>query len=200
MGFEMTVLAEAGLDTQAGLGYTGTAEKYISAVQRFYNNYEKNSKAVYEYFLSGDYENYMITVHALKSNAKMLGASELSGYFEALENAAREGNTDYISDHTADVMTAYENLVERLKPVGEMTQVHAADEISAEEARSVADKLLEALDDFDDDLSKELAAKLSGYPFRLTQKELLKKAAGFIDDFMYDEAADIIKEIVPARE
>ena len=31
-----------GLDTQAGLSYTGGAEKYISAVQRFYKNYEKN--------------------------------------------------------------------------------------------------------------------------------------------------------------
>ena len=37
--------------------------------------------------------------------------------------------------------------------------------------------------------------KLSGYPFRITQKEKLKEAIGFVDDFLYDEAAEIIKEI-----
>ena len=59
----------------------------------------------------------------------------------------------------------------------------------------MAAQLLEALDDFDDDLSAELVKKLSGYPFRLTQKDRLAEAAAFIGDFLYDEAAEIIKEI-----
>ena len=73
-------------------------------------------------------------------------------------------------------------------------------EISGEEARQTADKLLAALDDFDDEEAKRLAKILSGYPFRMTQADKLKEAVSFIEDFMYDEAADIIRQIVSTIE
>ena len=194
---DMTLFTGAGLDTKTGIEYTGGEDKYVSAVQRFYKNYEKNSGKVKEYHAAKDYESYMITVHALKSNSKMIGASDLSGMFEELEMAARAGDTAVIDSKTEDVLGAYADLIEKLKPLGDMGEIRAADEISCAEALDTADKLLAALDDFDDELSKELVNKLSGYPFRITQRDLLNKAGSFIDDFMYDEAAEIIKEIYP---
>ena len=193
-------LTEIGIDAQTGIGYTGSEDKFVSALQRYYKNYEKNRSKVDSYFGSKDYESYMITVHALKSNSKMIGAGALSIEFEKLENAAREGDTETIEANTAPTLAMYEELVEKLKPIGQMQDVHVADEISADVAKETADKLLEALDDFDDELSKSLAGKLTGYPFRLTQKDMLKQAIGYIEDFMYDEAADIIKQIVPTIE
>ncbi|MCR5674587.1 MAG: Hpt domain-containing protein [Lachnospiraceae bacterium] len=200
MDYDFSWLAEAGLDTGTGLDYTGGKEKYLSALQRFFKSHEKNRARVLDYFESKDWENYRITVHALKSNAKMIGATDLSKAFEALETAAASGDTAAIERDHAPVIEAYDHLAEVLKPIGEMGDVRAADEISAEVARETADKLLAALDDFDDELSKELATKLSGYPFRITQRDRLKEAAGLIEDFMYDEAAEIIREIVPAIE
>ena len=58
----------------------------------------------------------------------------------------------------------------------------------------------QALDDFDDELSLELAKKLLGYPFRITQRDKLNEAIALIEDFMYDEAADIIRDIEPTIE
>ncbi len=200
MNMDITWMKEAGLDTQAGISYTGNTEKYVSAVQRFYKNHEKNRAKVEEYFAAKDYENFMITVHALKSNAKMIGATNLSGQFEALENAAREQDTAVIEELTPQALNDYDELIEKLKPVGEMGDVKAADEISADIARTTVDSLLAALDDFDDEEAKKLAKVLSGYPFRLTQAEKLKEATAFIEDFMYDEAADIIRQIATAIE
>ena len=195
MNMDITWMNEAGLDTQTGISYTGNTEKYVSAVQRFYKNYEKNRAKVEEYFAGKDYENFMITVHALKSNAKMIGATNLSGSFEALENAAREQDTATIEALTPPVLRDYAELMEKLEPVGEMGDVKAADEIPADIARTTVERLLAALDDFDDEEAKKQAKVLSGYPFRLTQAEKLKEAAAFIEDFMYDEAADIIRQI-----
>ncbi len=197
---DITWMKEAGLDTQTGISYTGNTEKYVSAVQRFYKNHEKNRVKVEEYFAAKDYENFMITVHALKSNAKMIGATNLSGSFEALENAAREQDTAVIEELTPQALQDYAGLIEKLKPVGEMGEVKAADEIPADIARTTVDSLLAALDDFDDEEAKKLAKVLSGYPFRLTQAEKLKEATAFIEDFMYDEAADIIRQIATAIE
>ena len=195
MGMDILWMKEAGLDTETGIGYTGGEEKYISAVQRFYRNYEKNRAKVEEAFNSKDYESLMITVHALKSNAKMIGAATLSGCFESLEAAAGSKDTDVIMSLTPVVMRDYKLLIEKLEPVSKIGDVHVADEISAPVAIETVGKLLEALDDFDDDLAKELATKLLGYPFRMTQADKLKEALAFIDDFMYDEAAELIREI-----
>ena len=200
MEYDINWLNDIGLDTQTGISYTGREDKYMSAVQRFYKGYEKNRKNTEDYHSSGDYESYTIAVHALKSNAKMIGAMELSKAFEALEAAEKSNDISAIDENTKPALFMYEELTEKLSPIGDMGQLKAADEISADEARQTADKLLAALDDFDDELSKELAVKLSGYPFRITQAGRLKEAIAFIDDFMYDEAAEIINEIVPAIE
>ena len=197
---DLTWIEEAGLDMESGMGYTGGQDKYISAIQRYYRNYEKNRKMVEEFFAQKDYENFKITVHALKSNSKMIGATVLSGMFETLEAAAGSEDTGVIEELTPRVLTDYADLIEKLKPAGEMGDVRAADEISGEIAKDTAEKLLEALDDFDSDLAAELARKLSGYPFRMTQAGMLKEAAGCIDDFMYDEAAEIIRQIIPEIE
>ena len=200
MGIDINSLKEMGLDTKTGLSYTGGADKYMSAVYRFFKNYEKNKILVDEYYAVKDYENYMITVHALKSNAKMIGATSLSGSFETLEAAARSNDAGLIEELTGPIMSDYAKLIEKLAPIGELGEVRAADEISADEAKDTAQKLLDALDDFDDDEAKKLAKKLTGYPFRVTQAERLKEAIGYIEDFMYDESAQIIKEIIPAIE
>ncbi len=191
---------DIGLDVKQGCEFTGSAEKYFSALSRFYNNYEKNREKVQEFLESEDYENYTITVHALKSNSKMIGAMELGKAFEALENAGRENDIPTIQSITQKVLDDYAALIEKLKPISQMGEVKAADEISAQEAKETADKLLAALDDFEADEALELSQKLSGYPFRPTQKDKLKQAKNYISDFMYDEAADLVREIIPAIE
>lgn len=197
---DITWMEKIGLDTNTGISYTGGEDKYISAVSRFFKNYEKNRAKVEEFYAAKDYENYMITVHALKSNAKMIGAAALSGCFEKLEAAASNNDTSYIENNTEKTLSEYAALIEKLSPIGQIGDAAAADEISADVAKETAEELLAALDDFDDELSKKLAKKLSGYPFRITQAGKLKEAIGFIEDFMYDEAAEIIREIAPTIE
>ncbi|MBR1910225.1 MAG: Hpt domain-containing protein [Lachnospiraceae bacterium] len=197
---DITWLSETGLDTKTGISYTGGQDKYISALQRFYKNYERNRAKVCEYLEAKDYENYMITVHALKSNAKMIGARDLSTLFETLEMAARNNEIGVIEPQNAVALKEYDELIQKLAPIGAMGDVRAADEISAEVARETIDKLLAALDDFDDEEAKRLAKILSGYPFRMTQADKLREAVALIEDFMYEEAAEIIRQIAPAIE
>ena len=197
---DITWLSEIGLDTKTGMDYTGGSDKYLSAIKRYRGSYEKNRIKISEYLKNKDYESYMITVHALKSNSRMIGAMSLGEAFEELEMAARSDSIEVIDAKTQPTLEMYDELIKKLSPIDELGDVRAADEISAVVAKDTADKLLVALDDFDDELSKELAKKLSGYPFRITQKEKLKEAIAYIEDFMYDEAIDVIREIYSAIE
>jgi len=53
----------------------------------------------------------------------------------------------------------------------------------------------ESLKNYDEISSYEKADRLGGYPFRINQKNKLREAADYIRDYMYDEAADLIREI-----
>ena len=200
MEYDLQILENGGLSVQDGLGYTGGKEKYISAIQRYFKNYEANRKAVEEFFEKGDTENYMIKVHSLKSNSRMIGALKLGDAFEELENAAKTGDTEIIKDKTSGVLEEYAGIIELIRPIGEAESVAVSGEISADEAKTTAAGVLEALNDYDDIKAKELAIKLSGYPFRITQSQMLKEAIDLISDYSYDEASELIEKIVPAIE
>ena len=196
MDEDLRWLEELGIDIQTGIAYTGSRDKYILALSRFYAGFEKNSERIEKELADSDTEAYMITVHALKSNAGMIGALELSAVFEKQETAAKKGDTDSCMAGKDAMMKAYKSLHDGLKPIGRVKMVMLTEEMSADEAKEYAGQALEALEDFDDELAKNLIGKLSGYPFRMRHAGLLKEAEALVSDFMYDEAADIIRQII----
>ena len=194
---DLGFLKELGIDKEAGLGFTGSEDRYMSALKRYHDAYEKNRVNIEKLFSDKDYENYMIAVHALKSNSRMIGATALGSMFETLEMAARNNEISVIEEKTLMTLEEYEKLYNKLNSVIVKEDDTQAAEISEDEAKDIAAKLLDALDDFDDELSKELVNKLSGFSFNAEIKEKLKEAESYINDFMYDEAAELIKEISP---
>lgn len=191
-------LEEYGINVSLGIEYTGSRSKYILAIQRYYESYESNRSRVTEALDAMDLDNYVITVHSLKSNSKMIGATELGSGFEVLEMAGRGGDTDTVMAETPTILDYYDILISNLRKFCEYSDDPVADEISADEARSIKDELLEALGEYDDELSAKLVAKLFGYPFTDGYLNKLRNAKALIGDFMYDEAADIIREIAEA--
>ncbi len=200
MKFDLGFLRDCGVDTDLGKEYTGGQDRYVSALSRFYRSFEANRDKVRESFAKKDMENYTLLVHALKSNCLMIGAVNLSKEFEALELAGKEKRMDVLMADTERVLGDYEALAEILRPIGEADVEKPVDELTGDEAVKVVKELLEALDDFDDETSAELVKKLSGYPFRPRPKEKLKEATDYIERFLYDEAAEIIKDIVKTIE
>ncbi len=200
MKYDLNSLRKHGLMVEEGISFTGNEERYVAAIQRYLKGYEKNKRDMISMLEAGDLEDYRIRVHSLKSNSKMIGASELSKKFSDLESAAESKDVEYIRSIAPRVLTAYDELITFLAPFGKMEEVHPAGELTAEEAAETVVRLLDALDEFDDELSAKLAVKLLGYPFRITQKEKLRNAIRYIDDFMYDEAAELIQDISPSIE
>lgn len=200
MYYDIKKLEECGVDTAVGIDYTGNYEKYIQALRHYYKAYESNRERLANALSSMDISDYTIAVHSLKSNSRMIGAGELAGRFEALEMAARSGNASVIITDTPAVLESYDTLIKQLKPIDEDTGTDATNEISADEAHKISEELLEALDEYDDELSAKLASRLLGYPFDTDKRDMLDKARGYIGEFMYDEAAAIIKDISAAIE
>ncbi len=60
-----------------------------------------------------DYKNYEVLIHSTKSNAKMIGFTELSEKARMLEEAAHNSDENYISEH-------HEEAVRKCKETAEL--------------------------------------------------------------------------------
>ena len=106
-----------GLDSKVALENSGSEESFKSVLKIFYDSIDSKSQEITGFYESGDYENYTIKVHALKSSARLIGAMELSKGAEALEMAGKEGNIDYIREHNDEVIAELNRYKEPLSAI-----------------------------------------------------------------------------------
>lgn len=191
------ILYDNGFDVDFGLECTGSSDSFLHLIQKYYRNFEKTEDELSNKLVEKDIESYTITVHALKSTSKMIGAMDFSKAAEEMELLGKSGAYSELLLKTPDFFDKYEKVIEIIKPYGEMPEVHPKGEISAEVARGIAYKLISFLEDYDDEKSAEAAKKLLGFPFRIRQKAMLKKAMEYIGDYDYDEALELVKALLP---
>ena len=89
------------LDVKTGLIYCVDSKAfYMEMLKEFVNG--KKDEELSEFLQKEDWDNYRITVHALKSNAKTIGAMELSEKARLQEMAAKEKRTEeLVANHQA---------------------------------------------------------------------------------------------------
>ena len=125
---EKSVMGRLGefLDTKAALLYCCDSEELYLQILSTYLEEDKK-EIITRYCEAMDVDNYRIQVHALKSTSRTIGATALSDEALALENAAKKGDTGYISGNTQRVLEEYSKILERIRGV------LAASEKSAQE-------------------------------------------------------------------
>lgn len=101
------------LDVLLGLEYSmGDKAFYLEMLQMYA---EQNKQPDLErYFTEADWENYRITVHALKSTSLNIGLVRLSEEARQLEYAARRKDGEYIRAFHGEVMRSYEECREKI--------------------------------------------------------------------------------------
>lgn len=108
------LLTRAGVDVEQALAYCGDEEGFREIIAIFHAEGEKRREHLARYFKEQDWKNYVICVHALKGNAKGIGAGELSEMAKALEMAGKENRIDYILEHHETMMANHARLLEAL--------------------------------------------------------------------------------------
>jgi len=132
--------------------------------------------------------------HALKGNARMIGAEALGNLAESLEFKGRASNLGGILKETGPLLAEYERVV---KAVSEYVQGHCSPTSCSgtqDNCTELLDALLVALGEFDDDLAANLTHKLMGIADEALQEDLAKLDE-LIDDFLYDEAEALTRSI-----
>ena len=102
------------LDTKAGLNYCMEDEEfYISQLEMFIDSGKGDE--LEGFCKEKDYDNYLISVHALKSTARTIGANALADEALALENAIKEGRTGTVDSDHGQLKLHFDELSEKLR-------------------------------------------------------------------------------------
>ncbi len=112
-----------GLDSAEALRNCGGAETFREAVKDFCPAIAENARKIETFAAEGNWNDYTILVHALKSSARLIGAGELSEAAKQLEaagNAARAGDAgamESIRKDTPALLADYRAYEARLRPL-----------------------------------------------------------------------------------
>ena len=186
-----------GIDAAIAIKNSGSEDALLTVLQIFYDSIETKYAEIIDAYSNGDFKNYTIKVHALKSSAKLVGAMDLASKAEKLEMAGKEGNIDYINDNTDELLQDYGEykvkLAEFLEP----------DEPEGEDKRPVADEnlmdmlyetLLDGAEQMDIDMIEEAFKEISDYAIPENERERFELVKENFDRFDYDGMISVLKE------
>ncbi|MBQ1336540.1 MAG: Hpt domain-containing protein, partial [Selenomonadaceae bacterium] len=95
------------LDVRTGMLNSGDLETYLSLLKIFSGTIDAKAKEIEDFYTTGNWKNYVIKVHAMKSSARLVGAKDFGEEAQKLENAGKSEDMDYIHAHHAALMETY---------------------------------------------------------------------------------------------
>ena len=107
-----------GIDIKKGLVFCGDdMDFYIEILNDYVNESSKRKSELDEQFESGNITEFQVKIHSLKSSLKTIGAMTFSEKALELENAAKDGDVEFIKENYPPVIAEYTELVEKIRRV-----------------------------------------------------------------------------------
>lgn len=104
-------LKQAGLNVKLGMDYCcGEEEFYKEMLDTFQKHSREKEVELVTLYKTGNWEDYIIKVHALKSTSLTIGAEGLSELARAIEQAGKAGNMDFVHRNHLKLLLLYEEV------------------------------------------------------------------------------------------
>ncbi len=201
----LSMWKDAHINLAAGYHYCGgSLGQFHWLLMVFAKNFGNKFRTMLTYYQEADMENYTIEVHALKSNAKTLGADTLYQLAWEHEQQSRAGNWDYIQEHWDELCQECYCVVNGiLNYMGEepmnMEEVAATEEVSetgfTDEQRIILKNSLSMLRDYETEPVCSMLEELLAGDLPEQIKERLEQAIEELNHLRFDEAERILKQL-----
>ncbi|MCM1047728.1 MAG: ATP-binding protein [Clostridiales bacterium] len=200
-------LIDMGINFSHGLKYMGGSRALYKKVLRDFRAMLPEKEAQLKAMLDKeDIYGYAIIAHALKGNARNVGADELAEEAFELEKKSKGGRLEEVEVQTPILFSMMRTLGENLDkyfthdvPEQKEEVVEAPKEkisISDSEWRKALENLNKQLDDFDGDGAVESLKRLKQYRIPEKDKKAIRMCEKAVNDFAYDVAMDILASIL----
>ena len=191
------LVGQGWIDLPSGIENSGSAEAYLPLLKVFYDTLEERADEIDGLYATGNIENYTIKVHALKSSARLVGATAFGEEAQKLENAGKSGDMEYIRAHHGAFLDTLRSFREPLSAVFPAEEKPAAPDRPEADETQLAEayrKMRTAADEMDCDRLEEILADLETYSVPAREEELLGKLKRAVAEFDYDAVLALLQD------
>lgn len=191
-------MANQSIDQAVGIAYCdGNEEMYQEILKVYWEQGQKYSRDILDFYEKKDWKSYAILVHAMKSNSMSIGAKMLSEEAKEQEMAAKEGKEELIDRGFEKLYEDYQKVLEEVRGILQPEETEDAKEsISLEKYLAECELLLEQIRAFEMNEALEQIERMektavdAGDPKE--QRELLGQLRAAVDGFDYDSAEECL--------
>ncbi len=185
-----------GIDFDEALKNCGSMDVLENVAHEFYVSIDPKADDIERFLTENDYRNYTVAVHALKSSARLIGATKLSQDAAYLEKCGNEGNEDKIQSKTPKLLELYRSYKEKLFEVLGEKENADLPEISEEELKGAFSDMKELLEAYDFDTADGIMKMLSEYSIPDGYKDKYKKIVELMAAVDRDALIELLKDFV----
>ncbi|RKM62194.1 response regulator [Butyrivibrio sp. CB08] len=189
------LLQTEGVSVPEGIKNCGGAEEFLTSLKMFAETIEDNAKVLEDAYNDGDVRLFTVKVHALKSSARIIGASVLSQFCQRLEDAGNKEDLEFIETNIHKLLEDFRAYVPRLQRlVEEKDKEETKDlpEIPADELEEAFEALKEQVSQMDYDGVEMVISQLREYRLPETHATQLKSIEKALKIFNWDEMEKIL--------
>jgi HPt (histidine-containing phosphotransfer) domain-containing protein len=112
---EVSLLSSNGVNVDEGIELLGDIETYDEILEDFLTEFDEKMTKIINYKESSDMENYAIMVHALKSDSKYLGFTNLAELAYQHEMESKVNNTQFINNNFEQLINEANRIIDIVK-------------------------------------------------------------------------------------
>ena len=185
------------IDVNIGMKNSGSVEVYLPLLKIFYTSLDEKAEIIDGFYRSGDYKNYTIEVHGLKSSARIIGATAFGEDAQLLENAGKREDFDYIHAHHEQFIETFRSFKEPLAKFF----ADSADEDSSDKPEADADlmtdvfaKIKAAADDMNCDSLQDILTEMSKYRIPKDKAEIWATIKDAVEKYDYISISELLTQ------
>ena len=179
----------------------GDKKLYIEILRYFCRSAENDAIELKRLMDCGDWKDYTIKIHALKSVFTSIGNQFMAGWAYNLESASRQGNIEKCLHETPNFCLTMQQFYLDLRQTGimdDLPQYTQKRKINPKELNTKLMKLLNACNDFNADATEALTKELMAVTLNPGIDCKLQTLFEPVQSFDYSKAVGIIEELMQA--
>ena len=182
-----------GLDPELGVRNCGSEESYMETLRIFNETIEATADEIENYWKHDQWDNYTTKVHALKSSARIIGATQLSENARYMESCGNEGRVDEILKYTPPLLQEYRGFVKKLKKLNNETETEKKEEISQDQLQDAYQSLVELAEVMDYDSAMFIVKSMEDLMLPPEEKDRIRSLKAAVSNLEWDKVKELLK-------
>ena len=158
----------------------------------FHETIDASSKVIEDAFNGKDTKLFTVKVHALKTSARFIGATELSNLCEKLEEAGNKPDEEFIYENGAKLLEMYRAFSGKLAKLGEGKKEDKI-RVREEELKDAYKALKEVVPEMDYDAAEMIIEQVLTYKLPEDDEKIFGQLKTYLKALNWDEMEKLIQ-------